>query len=475
MMRLALFAPLSPVRSALVDIVEGLLPYLAQHVDITVVTDGTYRPTHPLFQANSGLCIPWISYTEFQQRAIQFDSILYQLGDEPTIHGYMFDALHRYPGIVSLHDLVLHHALAVLTLGRGDRDAYIAEMRYNYGEEGERLAQEVMAGHGEEIMTRYPLVQRVLDDSLGIIAYNNYMCAQVQALQPDIPARYIPLQFHLPEGFASYSDGAAFRRQLGLEGRPVVASFGMFTSQKRMDLAFRAFKRLLRRHPTALYLLVGVSDQNLETQLGLLEIGDKVRQTGWQSPASFAKYMLVTDLAVQLRYPHVGGTPYTPIRLLGLGVPTIISDIEPLAELPSDTVVRITPNQPDEEALLFAAMDYLLTRRDVAHTLAQNGQRYVQQHHSVATIAERYADFIQEVASQHEPLVTRVRQRKLAATKKFATASAVTASATSHGELVRIAGAALAEIGVLPGQSHLLEPIVSAIHELSTLKHSRRS
>ena len=37
-MRLAIFSPLTPVRSALSDYSEGVLPYLAEQADVTVVT-----------------------------------------------------------------------------------------------------------------------------------------------------------------------------------------------------------------------------------------------------------------------------------------------------------------------------------------------------------------------------------------------------------------------------------------------------
>jgi len=464
-MRVAFFTPLNPVRTALADIAEGLLPYWAGQLEITVVTNGTYQPSHALFQAGNVQEIPWITYEAFKLCAGEFDLIVYNLGDEPNIHGYMFDALHRYPGLVLLHDLVLHHAIAGITWAQGKLTAYIEELRYSYGQEAERLAQEVIAGRYEEIFTQYPLVERVLDSSLGVVGFNEYMCGQIRAMRPDLPVRYIPLPFYLPDGFPPDFDGTALRRSLGLADCPVVASFGLFNSQKRLDLALRAFKRLALRHPTAIYLLVGsYIDPELEGKLKVVGLSGKVRQTGWQPPAEFVKYMRVVDIAVHLRYPHVGGTPYTPIRLLGLGVPTIISDIEPLASFPRDAVVRITPNQPDEEAMVFAAMDYLLTHREVVQALGQNAWRYAQDAHDLPSIAKQHIEFMREVATQREGLWGSVRARRQAAVPLHA----------SGNRLARVAGEALAEMGVLPGQSCLLQPIVSAIRELSTPERSGR-
>ncbi|NLG48546.1 MAG: glycosyltransferase family 4 protein [Chloroflexi bacterium] len=459
-MRVAIFSPLTPVKSAISDYTEGLLPHLAKSLDLCVVTKGDYQPTNPLFTRDDAP-IPWMSYQEFKRRSAEFDMVVYQLGDEATIHGYMFDALERYPGLVVMHDLILHHAICGLTLGQSNPEAYIAEMRYSYGDEGERMAREVIAGRGEQIVNHYPLVERVLDNSLGVIGHNNYVCSHITALRPELPVRRIFQHFFLPEGFPEDFDGAAYRKQLGLDGRPVIASFGFFIPDKRLGLVLRAFKRLLARHPDALYLLVGGTSPyyNFQEEMAAVGLSRHVRLTGWLTPVPFVKYMYVPDLAIHLRYPHIGGTPYTPIRLLGLGVPTITSDIEPLAELPANGVVRITPNEPDEEAMLFAAMDYLLTRRDVALTMAENGQRHVLEHHAIDTICDQYVQFIQDVAAQQQDRLAEIRNRRGTTHESFPDCDLAA--------LTRIAGGALADMGVSRPSDRLLLPVAQAIRGLA--------
>ncbi len=463
-MRVAMFSPLTPVQSAIADYTEGLLPGLAQQFDLTLVTTGDYAPTHPLFRPGGRLEDRVISYEKFRQQADVYDLVVYQLGDEARIHGYMFDAIPRYPGVIVLHDLVLHHAVVGLTLARGDIAGYLNEMRYAYGEAGEKPAQEVIAGRGEElgIYMRYPLVERWLDNALGVIAHNNYVIEQVRQRRPGLPIRRIVQPFFLPEGFPADFDSAAFRQELGLTDRPVIASFGFFIPDKRLGLILRAFKRLLTRHPDAVYLLVGGHSPyyDLEAELRSMGLGGKVRLTGWLSSVPFVKHMFVADVAVHLRYPHIGGTPYTPIRLLGLGVPTIVSDIEPLAELPDDSVVRIKPNAPDEEAMLFAAMDYLLTHREVAAEMAANGRRYVSEHHNMDLVVSQFAEFLTSVA------IT----RQTAPVPSKLPGGNVSLSLT----LARIAGAGLADMGLQSASEQLLRPLAETIHGLTSLTQRPR-
>jgi len=457
--RVALFTPLSPLRSALVDLIEGLLPPLAAALDITLVIDDNYRPTTRLCQPDSHPHVPWITYAQFQKRPQDYDLLVYQLGDEPNLHGYMFHALHRYPGLLLLHDLVLHHALVELTLNRGNADAYVAEMHYSYGDEADRLVRQVLAGQGEMIYNRYPLVERVLDNSLAAIVSNDYMRERISVLRPEMPVRCVPYHFYLPEGFPADFDGAAFRRSLGLDRCPVIATYGLFNSQKRLEVSLQAFKRLRRRYPSAIYLLVGapMGDVGLQARLDALGLQDSVRLTGWLDAVDFVKYMFVADVAVQLRYPHIGGTPYTPLRLLGLGVPTLISDIEPLASFPADTVVRIVPEALDEEALVFAATDYMLAHPEVAKAMGSRARAYVAEHHSLARTSAQTVAFIQEIAGRRDVLQRQIegRRRDIMAPR----------DETTH--LTRLAGKALADLGVLPSDTQALAPVARAIRELT--------
>ncbi|MGQ9491406.1 MAG: glycosyltransferase family 4 protein [Anaerolineae bacterium] len=463
-MRIAMFSPLSPIQTAIADYTEGLLPGLAQRFELTLVTTGDYTPTHPLFQPGGLLAGRVISYDRFRRQTDDYDLIVYQLGDEARIHGYMFDAIPRYPGVIVLHDLVLHHAVVGLTLARGDVAGYLAEMQYAYGQTGEKMARKVIAGRGEElgIYTQYPLVERWLDNALGVIAHNNYVVEEVRRRRPGLTVQQIVQPFFLPDGFPEDFDSTTFRRELGLADRPVIASFGFFVPDKRLGLVLRAFKRLLVHYPDAIYLLVGGHSPyyDLEGELRSMGLGGKVRLTGWLSGVPFVKHMLVADVAVHLRYPHIGGTPYTPIRLLGLGVPTIISDIEPLAELPGDAVVRIKPNEADEEAMLFAAMDYLLTHRDVASAMAENGRKYVSEQHNMDLVISQFAEFL--------TAITVTRKSPASPTRPL-----------NHNQslpvtLARTAGAALAEMGLQSGSENLLRPLVEAIHSLTSSPQTPR-
>lgn len=447
-MRIAFFSPLSPLKTAIADHAEGLLPYLAEHADIDVFIDDGYRPSDPLIRRRFQI----FNYRQFPKRheAKPYDSCIYHMGDEPNFHGYIYHTLLKHPGIVTLHDVVMHHFFLGIHLQQGDPDGYVAEMRYAYGDLGERLAQKVIAGQGEEIFHNYPLCERVLDAASGVIVHNEYAKRQVKMRRPGMKVTTIPQHFFLPAGFPDDFHSAEFRARLGLSDKFVVASYGFFIPDKRLKVALRAFARFVNTHQNAVYLLVGGHSPHydLPGELQAMGLSDRVILTGWLEPVPFVQHMFVADLAIHLRYPHIGGTPYTPIRLMGLGRPTIVSDIEPLAEIPADCCARVTVDEFEED-LLLATMEYLADHPEVRHQMGQNARRYIREHHDPRRVAEAYIAFIEEVQAQPTPLP-----------------SPRTGARAYDQDLVREVAQVLAEWGVTEDDEALLHPVAKVLADL---------
>jgi hypothetical protein len=120
-MRLAFFSPLNPVPSGISDYSEELLPLLARAFEIELIVD-RYLPANPALSR-----FPRHTPDEFKTRAHEFDLALYQMGNSPA-HAKIYKMLREIPGVVVMHDVVLHHLRAWQTLDRGDTKSYIAAM-----------------------------------------------------------------------------------------------------------------------------------------------------------------------------------------------------------------------------------------------------------------------------------------------------------------------------------------------------------
>ncbi len=99
------------------------------------------------------------------------------MGNSPA-HRNIYQMLLETPGVVVLHDFVLHHFFASYYLEALRSPAlYIAEMAYNYGIAGEELARTALRGEQpiwEQEPARYPLNKRVLDHARGVIVHSDF-------------------------------------------------------------------------------------------------------------------------------------------------------------------------------------------------------------------------------------------------------------------------------------------------------------
>jgi len=396
-MRLAYFTPLNPLKSGISDYSEELLPQLASAAEIEIFIDNGYTPSNAAIRQQ----FPIHNYQRFTALHAQkpYDLALYHMGNNAQYHTYIYYTLLRYPGVVVLHDFVLHDFIAGLTLGREDKQGYVEEMRYAYGEEGARLAQEAAEGRRPPLeRTRYPLCQRVLDASLGVIVHSEFTRRQVLQLRPHLPVAKVNSHFCLPT--VPGPTPAQVRTTLGLDPHCfIIASFGFVTPAKRPEVLLRAFARFRQRHSDSLCLLVGEMEFNYDLSwlIANLGLGDAVQFTGRVELSTFLQYAIAADLCVNLRYPTSGETSASLIRLLGLGKPVIVSNVGAFAELPDNCCAKLEVDSTEED-MLVAYLNFLAENVAVRQEMGTNAAQYIRTQHSLAASARGYLDFLTTIS-----------------------------------------------------------------------------
>jgi hypothetical protein len=123
---LVVFSPLPPARSGVADYTAELLPALGRRAQVTVVV-ASERDPRPVDGATV------VSEVEYRRRSgLHGLPHLYQLGN--SLHGAeVYRQALRRPGVVLLHDTVLHHLVEALTVERGDWLGYETVMAENGG------------------------------------------------------------------------------------------------------------------------------------------------------------------------------------------------------------------------------------------------------------------------------------------------------------------------------------------------------
>jgi glycosyltransferase involved in cell wall biosynthesis len=343
-MNLAVLTPLPPARSGIAHYASILLPALARHHGITAVTDQADFESPRNCEA--------IRSDAFEARRGEFDAVLYQLGNNPH-HEFAYREAMALPGVVVLHDLVLHHLIVESTLARGARDDYVEQIRSSHGPPGAALARGRVAGfHGEIGNFLYPASVAVAERSRSVIVHNRYAAESLRRLGVTRPIVIVGHP-HVPSETAF--DAARVRRRLGYGREDVVVGvFGFLTEAKRPQVVFEAFHRALRRNDKLRLLVVGEPAPNvdIEALARRFELPSNAwRALGYVADKEFDEYLSAVDKVVNLRYPSAGETSGALIRVFAAGKPVAVSDYAQFAELP-EAIATPIPFGPDEVELL---------------------------------------------------------------------------------------------------------------------------
>ena len=242
-MRLALATPLPPATSGIADYAAELAPHLAERAELTLFFEGARAPAPEL--AARLRCRP-IAELDGELGRGAFDAVVYQLGNSAEHHEEIYRALLRRPGVVVLHEYMLHHLVRELTLVRGDAAAYVEEMRYAAGETGRAAARRLLDTHYPVDVWAFPLFERVVDRSLGVLVHSEFTRARVLASRPLARVEVVPMPVDFEElRPPTEEERAAARAAVGLaDDAPLLATFGFVTPNKHLEPALAAFARL---------------------------------------------------------------------------------------------------------------------------------------------------------------------------------------------------------------------------------------
>ena len=220
--RVAYYSPMPPERSGIADYSAHLLPALSERIDVEVVRRGRKRPVRGT------------------------DLALYHVGNNPDAHGWIVDALRRrpsgQPSVVVLHDFVLHHLVAGLTIGRRDGHGYLDAMEREGGVVGRLLGHGVLDKRIPPLWESRPeefhLAGEVLDLATGLIVHSRYVEERARASRVRGAGLADP---------ASGLAGAARSRPRQVEGSPLIGCFREREREQAHPAAARGLRALAPR------------------------------------------------------------------------------------------------------------------------------------------------------------------------------------------------------------------------------------
>jgi glycosyltransferase involved in cell wall biosynthesis len=388
-------SPLPPVRSGISDYSADLLPHLAGRVDLRVLRlpgqevdeelERRWRP-EPAELAGEGGRLP-----------------VYQMGNN-RYHAEVWRLAMERPGVVVLHDLVLHHFLLDRTVGHDRFEPYREELEHDHGWIGRAAAMPVRWGaFGSAAQFSLPANRRLLRRQRGVVVHGAWAAATLAEDDPELAVRTVPMGIPLPAA-ASAEAGLAFRRSHGIPGSaPLVGSFGFQTPIKRTEVAIRA---LARPELAAVRLLIAgelspyANYPELAAELG---VADRVTVTGFLPYREMEAAIAATDLCLNLRYPTAGETSASLLRILAQGRPVVVSDYAEFGDLPDEIALRVPLGDGEDEELARRLAEHLLGDPRRRIEMGERARRFVAERHAPERSAAEMVAAWSELARREPP------------------------------------------------------------------------
>lgn len=395
-MRIAYFSPFSPDKSGISDFSEELLPELAKHAKIDLYSN------KPLEKREITNAFKVLNMNEYDRNSYDFS--IFQIGNSYQFHKDIVEMFMKYPDILELHDISLHHYLAEGTFPDKNFDKYIEIMKYCHGKEGEKIARKFANGEftesWEEQSAKFTVNKHLIDKAKAVIVHSDYAKQVVKGVRPDVPVVNIPL--HTPEIIEDYdSHKEMCKKKIGVKKEVLtLGSFGYATDRKRIPSiigALSIFKK--ETNKDFKYYIVGeVGNLDIEKMVKHYHLEENVVVTGFTSLEEFKMYMGACDICFNLRYPTQGESSASLHRIFGLGKPVLITAVGSFEEYSENLIIKIR-HDSHEVWDIVEALKRLTAEKTEIKKRCQKAYEFAKENCDLVRNANKYADFLHHIAA----------------------------------------------------------------------------
>ncbi|MDX2268451.1 MAG: glycosyltransferase [Bryobacter sp.] len=364
-MKLAYYAPLPPAASGVADYAEAMRAGLAANWELVVNDVGA----------------------KVKRR-------IYHMGNNP-LHWEHYQLALRKPGVVILHDAVLHHLL----VGQLDEREYTEEFVHNYGEwfreaAGRFYARRAQSASDAGYFAR-PMLKRLAEASVAVVVHNRAAERMVKEHSPQTSVEVVPHLF-VPPRDHSYYEIDTYREQNLQVGKEevLVGVLGHLRETKRVETVLRAVGDL-RREGVAVKLLVQGSfvGEDLERRLEPLLGQEGVIRRGMLPEEEWWVMARALDVAVNLRWPSAGESSGITTRLMGIAKPVVVTRGEETEDIPAVAAVKVDPGLAEREELT-SYLEWLCLNAEARRAVGRHAARHVEQEHRLEKILPRIENLV---------------------------------------------------------------------------------
>jgi glycosyltransferase involved in cell wall biosynthesis len=389
--RVAVFTPWPPDESGAATYSRQLVDRLADHADVDVIVAGDGDPEAYDRSLEPRVRLWPASDFDWVHELRDFERILYVLGNSP-LYRHVMEALVKRPGIVVAHEARFGALYEALGPGWLENPTWTREKLFEMY--GERIPAADLRRAPEDpgIQTQFGVYmsQEVQAHAEKLLVHSRY-AADVLRMDrpPEAPgAETLVVGRGIPD--------APIRRNGGSpSGGPTVLSHGAGERPEAIDLLMHAFADLAREREGARLVLLGRPEPGAGTRLvetaANLGLGGAVHLMGRLDGDEYWRALTSADVAVELRTSSDGEASASVCDCLAARLPTVVSSIGWLGELPEPAVLHVPRECAPAE--LAGSIRGVLDEPDLRERIRAAQDEYAVAN-SYESVAERYAEIL---------------------------------------------------------------------------------
>ena len=370
-------SPFPPIRSGISEYSATLVQELKKDFEITLYTDsGASEDRSP-----SGFRV--LRPGEEPVNPMAFDYRVYNMGNQPDFHGYIYEMALACPGHVILHDVNLYYLFTGYHLRK--EDFYSAL----YRNEGLHVLREIlrykrMHGvqdllHCDALAAEYAMNMELLRTDNRFIVHSEYAKSRILSSVEMEEDRILKTGMieQVEKESRRIRKEKLYRKYRIPKDALVLAAFGIISDTKLNRETAQAVREMNQAGglPPICYVMVGEGS----TADDLLD-GRNTVKTGYVTISELNSMMEYADIVVNLRNPTRGETSAAMIRALQLGKPCITNNGGWFSEIPEDCVRKI--ELTDVETHLREEICDLITHPEAAREMGEKAKAYIRRESS---------------------------------------------------------------------------------------------
>jgi glycosyltransferase involved in cell wall biosynthesis len=351
--------------------------------------------------------LPVVRFTAgeaFEPFLREYDTVLYSIGDSLTFHKDVLTMARRIPGVIVLHDFVVHHlVVAWYFQAASGIPRYLDAVEYWYGAEVRDQAAAEFAhsdgnwkvrGNGPHLwesdrVLLYPLFEDVLMKATGVVVHSDFLRARVSAAT-EVPVCHLPLPMIRRASRPRDRDQAEPTPPVVPDERVVLLTVGHLNPNKRVLEVIDVLGHHRDLAARVVYVVIGSQQDAQHTRdvrdaIARHGLQGSVRLIGRCSDQDLHAWLARADVCVTLRHPVMEGASLSLVEQMAAGKAVIVTNDGVYAEAPDDAVRKVSPGA--EAAELPGVLRNLVDDPDGRRRLGERARQHAEAVHR----ADRYA------------------------------------------------------------------------------------